>query len=67
MNYTEVYKKIYNQIKKDYISHEEAHRASLKITNTLMDVYFFTTDKDKGVVDVVVETISEILQSRDSN
>lgn len=66
MNYTEVYKKIYSQIKKDYISHKEAHKASLNITNTLMDVYFFTTDQDKGVVDVVIETISNILQEQDS-
>lgn len=57
-NYTEVYKKIYKEIKTDQISHDKAHRAALKITNTIMDIYAITLDEKNKLSDVVLETIS---------
>lgn len=38
MSYTEIYRKIYEQIKFDQISHEEAHRISLLITDAISNL-----------------------------
>lgn len=38
MSYTEIYKKIYDQIKFDKISHKEAHRMSILITDVISNL-----------------------------
>lgn len=39
MTYTQIYNLIYAQLKQESITHEDAHRASIKITESIWDLY----------------------------
>ena len=52
-NYTKVYKDIYGVIKKDNIPHEDAHKAAIKITEAVLDIYMFTEQYPSGLTDII--------------
>jgi len=60
LNYTEVYKKIYKEIKTESIPHTLAHSNALKITNSIMEIYVLSLGKNKKLAEVVLDTVSSI-------
>jgi len=57
LDYTSIYRRIYSVIKTDKIPHEEAHKASLKISNALADIYLHSIEQPPEITDIIIETI----------
>lgn len=62
-NYTDVYNSIYKEIKREFIPHEKAHYAALKISDAIMDIYLLTREKEEGLQKLISETVSSMLES----
>lgn len=53
MNYTEVYRKIYDSLKCDGALHEDIHRSALKITDAIADLFSMTKHEGNEVFTAV--------------
>lgn len=60
MSYTEIYRKIYAEVKSDKISHEEAHKISLSITEAISNLNLIIKENTANVSDVVRNIINEL-------
>ena len=55
MNYTKVYRSVYETLSKTGLDHEKIHNASLRITNALSDIYIYTNRQFPEALDQVLE------------
>lgn len=62
MNYTQVYRQVYSTIKKENVSHENAHKTALRITNALNDLYL-----DSLQMPLVLKDIVDIIEGIEKN
>ena len=63
-DYTQVYKDIYNVIKKDNIPHEQAHNASLKISNALSDLFLSSEGYDIDIIPILTQAMIGIVSDK---
>lgn len=65
IDYTSIYRSIYNSLKSDHVPHEELHKAALQITSALWDIHLYVNDRDKqleGSADTIVATALKLFQ-----
>lgn len=55
MNYTKVYRTIYETLSQTGLEHEKIHNASLRITNALSDIYIYTNRQFPEALNQVLE------------
>ena len=60
-DYTQIYRDIYGVIKNDNIPHEEAHKASLSISNALSDIYLFSMQYPMEIHGIISDTVEKII------
>jgi hypothetical protein len=60
MNYTEVYRKLYNSVKNENLSHEEVHKFALSIAEAISHLYGLTKFHDDQVIDTVSKIANEL-------
>ena len=59
MNYTDTYRRIYETISNLDIPHEKAHRAALKITDSLSEIYLYSNRQFPEKLPAILE-IAEV-------
>lgn len=59
MSYTENYNKIYAVIRKADLPHEKAHKAALRITDALNDIFVYTNKQFPSMMDEVMKIVEE--------
>lgn len=63
MNYTENYRKVYEQVTASkVISHEEAHNISLRITDALSNLSLIIKDNPTNVSETVKHLVTKIVE-----
>lgn len=55
MNYTKVYRSIYNVLSETNLAHEKLHNASLRIANALSDIYIYTNKQFPEALDDILK------------
>ena len=65
MSYTEIYRKIYAEVKSDKISHEEAHKISLSITEAISNLNLIIKQNTANVSDVVRNIVNELYNAEE--
>lgn len=60
-DYTQVYRQVYDVIKKDNIPHTHAHSASLKICNALSDLFLFSEGYDEEIIPILTQAMVGIV------
>lgn len=63
MNYTQIYNKVYEAISKTELSHEKLHRASLRITDALNDIFVYTNVQFPEVMEDIMNVVNEFSNS----
>ncbi len=51
--YTKTYRGIYSMVKKESMPHETAHKAALKITDAILDIYLFAEEYPSELTDII--------------
>lgn len=59
MNYTKVYRDVYEILSKIGLPHEKLHSASLRITNALSDIYVYTNKQFPEVLGDIMKLAEE--------
>jgi hypothetical protein len=59
MNYTENYKKIYTAISKADLPHEKTHKAALRITDALNDIFVYTNLQFPSMMDEIMDIVEQ--------
>ena len=65
VDYTSIYRNIYDSLKNDQVPHEELHRAALQITNALWNIHLYVNDREEQLsdsADAVVATALKLFQ-----
>jgi len=62
MSYTEIYRKIYAQVKSEKISHEDAHKISLSITEAISNLGLIIKENPINVALAVKNIIKEVVK-----
>lgn len=62
MSYTEIYRKIYAEVKSEKISHEEAHKISLSITEAISNLGLMIKENPINVALAVKNIIREVVK-----
>jgi len=65
MSYTEIYRKIYAEVKSDKISHEEAHKISLSITEAISNLNLIIKQNTANVSDAVRNIVNELYNAEE--
>lgn len=60
MNYTEVYRKIYDSLKCDGALHEDIHRSALRITDAIAYLFSTTKQENSNVVNAVSDIANQL-------
>jgi len=55
MNYTKVYRQVYEVLSKTGLEHEKIHNASLRITNALSEIYIYTNKQFPEALDPILQ------------
>jgi hypothetical protein len=60
MTYTEIYKAVYSSLQKDEVDHTTLHVSSIRITDSLWELYTRSVKEDlvetqKAIVDIVLK------------
>ena len=63
MSYTEIYRKIYAQVKSEKISHEDAHKISLSITEAISNLGLIIKENPINVALAVKNIIKEVVKA----
>jgi len=63
MGYTEIYRKIYSEVKTEKIDHESAHKISLRITEAISNLGMIVADQSDTVIDTVGSIIRDIYKT----
>lgn len=66
MNYTEVYNKVYAELKADHLPHEAVHKSSIAICEAIADLWSLTNEHYPSVLNTITE-IMEDLYKKDLN
>jgi len=66
MNYTDIYRKVYAEVKSEKISHEEAHRISLSITDAISNLSLIIKEYPKNVGEVVKSLLKDTAREYNS-
>ncbi len=67
LDYTSIYRKIYSAIERDGLPHEEIHKASLRISNALWDIYLFTQEQPPEITDIIIGTLEDFGLKKSTN
>jgi hypothetical protein len=59
MNYTEMYRKIYEELKTEELSHDHVHKSTLSICEAISNLYLLTNEEFPSII----PTVSEIMNS----
>jgi hypothetical protein len=59
MNYTENYKQIYAAISKSKLPHEKIHKAALRITDALNDIFVYTNMQFPSMMDEIMDIVEQ--------
>jgi hypothetical protein len=63
MNYTEIYNKVYAELKNDQLSHEEVHKSAISICEAISNLYTLSTVYVPSVLSTITEIIEDLNQS----
>jgi hypothetical protein len=59
MTYTENYKQIYAEISKAGMPHEKTHKAALRITDALNDIFVYTKVEFPSMINEIMDIVKE--------
>jgi hypothetical protein len=59
MTYTENYKQIYAAISKADLPHEKTHKAALRITDAMNDIFIYTKVQFPSIMDEIMDIVEQ--------
>lgn len=64
MNYTQMYNKVYAELKNDELSHEAVHKSAIAICEAISNLYLLTNEQYPSVFSAVTEIIEDLYQKK---
>jgi cysteinyl-tRNA synthetase len=63
MNYTDMYRKVYAELKNNELSHEEVHKSAISICEAITNLYVLSNTYVPSVLSIITEIIEDLNQS----
>jgi hypothetical protein len=71
MNYTEIYNKVYIELKTDDLSHKDVHKSTIAICEAISDLWIISQKQNPSILNVITDIVNDLylgdLEIKDHN
>ena len=60
MNYTEIYNRVYTELKTDELSHKDVHKSTISICEAISDLWIISQKQNPSILNVITDIVNDL-------